>query len=266
MALDLDLSFSQARYRRRARRARIRSRRAQSRDLRRHRGEPARRRARGPFGGVRLRHFGPRPLIEDNSVESKSTSIVNGEIGYKFSERIRLTLEGFNLFDAEVSDIDYFFESRLPERAGAGRGHSLPRRDSALGARGAARIVLATWRCIRRLVIAAVAACWRQTRRRRICSSSRSSDTSRRRPAAMTSSSTPTPCRGVPSPRRRRRPIISRCTCRWRSRAGGPSASRPRSSSSRRRSARPAAHASQADIFAPSTASASFDSSPSASR
>jgi outer membrane receptor protein involved in Fe transport len=67
----------------------------------------------GPFGGLRLRHFGPRPLIEDNSVHSKSTSIVNGEIGYKFSNRLRLLVEGFNLFDAEVSDIDYFFESRL---------------------------------------------------------------------------------------------------------------------------------------------------------
>ena len=67
----------------------------------------------GPFGSLRLRHFGPRPLVEDNSVESRSTSIVNGELGYKFSDRVRLTLEGFNLFDAEVSDIDYYFESRL---------------------------------------------------------------------------------------------------------------------------------------------------------
>ena len=67
----------------------------------------------GGFGSIRLRHFGPRSLIEDNSVKSKATSLVNGEVGYKFSDRIRLTLEGFNLFDAEVSDIDYFFESRL---------------------------------------------------------------------------------------------------------------------------------------------------------
>ena len=67
----------------------------------------------GPFGSLRLRHFGPRPLVEDNSVESASTSIVNGEVGYKFSDRIRLAVEGFNLFDAKVSDIDYFFESRL---------------------------------------------------------------------------------------------------------------------------------------------------------
>ncbi len=67
----------------------------------------------GAFGSLRLRHFGPRALIEDNSVTSRSTSIVNGELGYKFSDRIRLALEGFNLFDAEVSDIDYYFESRL---------------------------------------------------------------------------------------------------------------------------------------------------------
>jgi len=67
----------------------------------------------GLLGGIRLRHFGPRPLLEDNSVRSRQTSIVNGEIGYKFSDRVRLTLEGFNLLDAEVPDIEYFFESRL---------------------------------------------------------------------------------------------------------------------------------------------------------
>ena len=67
----------------------------------------------GPYGSLRLRHFGPRPLLEDNSVQSRQTSIVNGEAGYKFSNRVRLQLEGFNLLDAEVSDIEYFFESRL---------------------------------------------------------------------------------------------------------------------------------------------------------
>ena len=67
----------------------------------------------GAFGSLRLRHFGPRPLIEDNSVQSRPTTIVNGEAGYKFSERLRLVLQGFNLFDAEVSDIDYYFASRL---------------------------------------------------------------------------------------------------------------------------------------------------------
>jgi hypothetical protein len=68
----------------------------------------------GPFGSLRIRHFGPRALLEDNSVQSNATSIVNGEVGYQFTRQIRLRLEGFNLFDAEVSDIDYYFASRLP--------------------------------------------------------------------------------------------------------------------------------------------------------
>jgi hypothetical protein len=69
---------------------------------------------RGPLGSIRLRHFGPRPLIEDGSVESESTTLFNSEIGYRFSRRWSLILQGFNLFDAEVSDIDYFYTSRLP--------------------------------------------------------------------------------------------------------------------------------------------------------
>jgi hypothetical protein len=65
------------------------------------------------FGSLRVRHFGPRPLIEDASVTSKRTTLWNGEIGYRISSKARLVLEAFNLFDAEVSDIDYFYTSRL---------------------------------------------------------------------------------------------------------------------------------------------------------
>ncbi len=68
---------------------------------------------RNIFGSVRWRHFGPRPLVEDNSVRSKATSLVNLEAGYKFSSNVRLAVDVFNLFDAENSDIDYFYRSRL---------------------------------------------------------------------------------------------------------------------------------------------------------
>jgi hypothetical protein len=74
----------------------------------------------GPFGSVRLRHFGPRPLIEDNSVRSKQTALINGEIGYELSNGMRLILEGFNLFDSKVADIDYFYTSRLPGEPASG--------------------------------------------------------------------------------------------------------------------------------------------------
>ena len=70
--------------------------------------------ARRVFGSVRLRHFGPRPLLEDNSVQSAATTIWNGEVGVRISERMSVVLEGFNLLDSDVSDIDYFYTSRLP--------------------------------------------------------------------------------------------------------------------------------------------------------
>jgi hypothetical protein len=66
------------------------------------------------FGTLRVRHFGPRPLIEDASVKSRSTTLWNGELGYRLSGNTRVVLELFNIFDADVSDIDYFYTSRLP--------------------------------------------------------------------------------------------------------------------------------------------------------
>ncbi|MET0265003.1 MAG: TonB-dependent receptor plug domain-containing protein [Duganella sp.] len=64
-------------------------------------------------GGLELRYFGQRPLLEDNSVRSASTTLVYGRIGYQFNRRTGLTLDGFNLFDRQASDIDYYYPSRL---------------------------------------------------------------------------------------------------------------------------------------------------------
>jgi hypothetical protein len=66
------------------------------------------------FGSLRVRHFGPRPLVGDASVKSTSTTLLNGEIGYRASRRARVVLELFNIFNADVSDVDYFYASRLP--------------------------------------------------------------------------------------------------------------------------------------------------------
>ncbi len=66
------------------------------------------------FGSVRLRYFGPRALIEDNLVRSKATSLVNLQGGYAFARNVRVVLDVFNLLDAEDSDIDYYYASRLP--------------------------------------------------------------------------------------------------------------------------------------------------------
>jgi hypothetical protein len=72
------------------------------------------------FGSIRVRHFGPRALAEDGSVTSKSTTLWNGEAGYRLSNCTRLVLEVFNIFDADASDIDYFYASRLPGEPDAG--------------------------------------------------------------------------------------------------------------------------------------------------
>jgi hypothetical protein len=72
----------------------------------------------GPFfGSVRLRYFGPRSLIEDDSVRSAATSLINLQAGAKVSARIRLVADVFNLLDRKVSDVDYYYASRLAGEA-----------------------------------------------------------------------------------------------------------------------------------------------------
>ncbi len=75
----------------------------------------------GPYyGGLQLRYFGPRPLIEDNSVRSKGTATLNGRIGYKINPKLAINLEGYNLTNRKDSAIDYFYTSRLPGEPEAG--------------------------------------------------------------------------------------------------------------------------------------------------
>jgi outer membrane receptor protein involved in Fe transport len=68
-------------------------------------------------GGVRLRYFGPRPLIEDNSVRSPASTLVNLRASYKFDNRVKLSLDVLNLFNRKVSDIDYYYSSQLRNEA-----------------------------------------------------------------------------------------------------------------------------------------------------
>jgi TonB dependent receptor-like, beta-barrel/TonB-dependent Receptor Plug Domain len=74
----------------------------------------------GWFGGARLRYFGPRPLTEDNTVRSSSSTLVNTMAGYRFTRQWQALLEVFNIFDRKVSDIDYYYTSRLPGEPAAG--------------------------------------------------------------------------------------------------------------------------------------------------
>lgn len=67
--------------------------------------------------GLRLRYFGARPLIEDNSVESSSSTLVNLQTAYRFNDQVQAQLEVLNLFDRQVNDIEYFYESCLAQEA-----------------------------------------------------------------------------------------------------------------------------------------------------
>ncbi|AXI04436.1 TonB-dependent receptor [Aquirhabdus parva] len=63
--------------------------------------------------GLRLRYFGPRPLIEDNSVRSTASTLVNAQAGYQFSKHLSGKLEILNLFNRQVNDIEYLYNSCL---------------------------------------------------------------------------------------------------------------------------------------------------------
>ncbi len=67
--------------------------------------------------GIRVRYFGPRPLVEDNSVRSNSSTLVNLQAGYRVSKPVKISMEILNLFNRQVSDIDYYYASRLPGEA-----------------------------------------------------------------------------------------------------------------------------------------------------
>jgi len=65
------------------------------------------------FTALRIRYFGPRPLVEDNSVRSHASTVLNGQVGYDTHRRWAIVLQVFNLLDSAVSDVDYYYVSRL---------------------------------------------------------------------------------------------------------------------------------------------------------
>jgi len=68
----------------------------------------------GWFGALKARYFGPRPLIEDNSVRSQSSLIFNARAGYRFDNGVRVQLDVLNLFNTQTNQIEYYYLSRLP--------------------------------------------------------------------------------------------------------------------------------------------------------
>lgn len=70
----------------------------------------------GWFGSLRLRHFGERPLIEDDSVRSDASTVWNLRAGMR-RKHWALFAEVLNLADSDAHDVDYYYASRLAEEA-----------------------------------------------------------------------------------------------------------------------------------------------------
>ncbi|MGX4675350.1 TonB-dependent receptor [SAR92 clade bacterium H246] len=69
------------------------------------------------FGSLRYRYFGARPLNEDGSVKSGGSSTFSLRLGYK-RPKWRATFDVLNITDSNDHDIDYLYESRLPNEPG----------------------------------------------------------------------------------------------------------------------------------------------------
>ncbi|MGE8134098.1 TonB-dependent receptor [Novosphingobium subterraneum] len=68
---------------------------------------------------IRVRHLGPSPLVEDNSLRDRGSTVVNVRAAWK-GQRIELFGEILNLFDSRDKDMAYFYESYLPAFDAAG--------------------------------------------------------------------------------------------------------------------------------------------------
>jgi hypothetical protein len=64
-------------------------------------------------GSLRLRHLGPYPLIEDNSVRDKGSNVFNARAARKFAH-VEIYAEVLNILQSRDKDIAYYYESYIP--------------------------------------------------------------------------------------------------------------------------------------------------------
>ncbi|MBU2887112.1 TonB-dependent receptor [Gilvimarinus agarilyticus] len=68
--------------------------------------------ASGLFASLRVRHFGPRPLVEIGDIKSEASTLLNAKLGYRY-QAFTISVDALNLLDSDDHDIDYFYESQL---------------------------------------------------------------------------------------------------------------------------------------------------------
>lgn len=73
----------------------------------------------GWLASGRLRYFGKYPLIEDASVKSDGSLLVNLRAGREWG-RVGAYIDVFNVLNSRDHDVDYYYASRLPGEPGKG--------------------------------------------------------------------------------------------------------------------------------------------------
>lgn len=68
---------------------------------------------RRPAAAIRVRHFGPSPIIEDNRIRARPLTAVNARVGDDLG-RVALAADLINALDAHDYEIEYDDVSRLP--------------------------------------------------------------------------------------------------------------------------------------------------------
>jgi hypothetical protein len=66
---------------------------------------------------LRLRYFGPRYLTSDGLYRSNQTVLLNGEVGYQFLKKWRVTAEFLNMLNRKDADIDYAYVYQITSNA-----------------------------------------------------------------------------------------------------------------------------------------------------
>jgi hypothetical protein len=75
----------------------------------------------GPWSAsLFMRYFGPRALVQDNSVRSAASTLFNSQIAYDLNSKVRVTLDILNIFDVIVNDMEYYYPTRLKGEPAAG--------------------------------------------------------------------------------------------------------------------------------------------------
>ena len=87
---------------------------------------------------LQMEYFGPRQLDTAGNAYSTPSTIFSAQITGKLPKNQRLTFDVFNIFNAEVPDVTYFYNSWLPQDAKNPANVSNPAINPALGGAGIA--------------------------------------------------------------------------------------------------------------------------------